>query len=140
MAPLPMQGGPPPGSPGPAASPMGPPGGVGAASVPGRMAGSQAQGSNLLRGAVEMLGKALGALPLGSEEHQAATKAYAELSKHVGPVAGAGDPQAVIQQLAQLARAKQQASVPSALSGGGGAGGPGGGGGPPPGAPPPMAA
>jgi hypothetical protein len=103
------------------------------------MAGSMAQGSNLLRGAVEMLGKALGTLPLGSEEHQAATKAYADLSKHVGPVAGAGDPQAVIQQLAQLARSKQQTPVPPALAGAGG-GAPGMPPGGPPGAAPPMAA
>jgi 4-hydroxy-3-methylbut-2-enyl diphosphate reductase IspH len=82
------------------------------------MAGSAAQGSNLVRGALEMLQKAAGLLALGSEEQIAVNKAIVDLSKHVGATAGAGDPAAVIQQLAQLARQTQQAPVPPALGGG----------------------
>lgn len=120
---------PPPGGPPPGA----PPGGTGAAAVPGKMAGSAAQGANLLRAGLEMLQKALIVLPLGSEEHTETIKAVSALSKVVGKIAGAGDPAAMVQQLAQLARSQQQAPVPPALGGGG----------PPPGAPPsapPMAA
>lgn len=95
----------------------------------GRMAGSAAQGSNLLRGALEMLQKALPLLSLGSEEHKSTIDAIRNLSKTVGQVAGAGDPAATIQQLAALARQTQQAAVPPALAGGA----------PPPGAPPPGA-
>jgi hypothetical protein len=98
----------------------------------GKMAGSAAQGSNLLRGALEMIQKALPLLPLGSEEHKAAIDAIKNLSKTIGQVAGAGDPAATIQQLAALAREKQQAAVPPALAGGGAP--------PPPGGAPPMAA
>ena len=117
-------------------SPAGPPGGTGAAMMPGKMAGTAAQGHNLVRGALEMLQKALPTLELGGELHNAALKAVSELSKHIGNVAGAGDPAAVVQMLAQAARAAQQAPVPPALGGGGG-----GGGAPPPGpAAPPMAA
>jgi hypothetical protein len=106
--------------------------------MPGKMAGSAAQASNLVRGGLEMLQKALPMLPLGSDEHNAVIKAVSDLSKHVGAVGGAGDPQAVIQQLAAMAREKQQAPVPPALGGGGGAP-------PPPGGPqgmppPPMGA
>jgi len=104
--------------------------------MPGKMAGGGAQGLNLLRAATEMLGKAIGLLPLGSEDQKVAADAFGKLSKHVGEAAGGGDPAAMIQQLAQLARAKQQAAPPSAL-GGGGAPPPMGGGG---GMPPPMAA
>lgn len=99
--------------------------------VPGRMAGSAAQGANLLRAGLEMLQKALQVLPLGSEEHEETIKAVSALSKVVGKIAGAGDPAAMVQQLAQLARQSQQAPVPPALSGGGA---------PPPGAPPPPMA
>lgn len=108
----------PPGSPaGPAPAP--PPGGTGPASVMGKMSGSAAQGSNLIRGALEMLQKALPLLPLGSEEHKSAIEAVSKLSKSVGQAAGAGDPAATIQQLAMLAREKQQSAVPPALGGGG---------------------
>lgn len=100
----------------------------------GKMAGSAAQGNNLIRTALEQLQKALPMLPLGSEEHKGVIDAIRGLSKSVGQVAGAGDPAAVIQQLAALAREKQQAAVPPALAGGGA---------PPmapPGGAPPMAA
>ena len=78
------------------------------------------------------LQQALALLPLGSEEHQAVIKAVSDLSKHVGNVAGAGDPAAAIQQLAQLARQTGQQPGPPALAGGGGAS--------PPPHPSPMAA
>ena len=78
-----------------------------------------------------MLQKALIVLPLGSEEHTETIKAVSALSKVVGKIAGAGDPAAMVQQLAQLARSQQQAPVPPAMMGGA-----------PPGPPPapPMAA
>lgn len=122
LAPSPMPGSPPP--------PSGPPGGTGAASVPGRMQGSAAQGANLLRAGLEMLQKALPLLPLGSDEHNETIKAVGALSKVVGKIAGAGDPAAMVQQLAQLARQSQQAPVPPALGGGA----------PPPGPPSPAMA
>ena len=104
---------------------LSPPGGTGAASIPGAMAGGAAKGSNLVRGALKMLLEALPLLAMGSEEQQAVMKAASDLSKHVGSVAGAGDPAATIQQLAQAARAAAQQPVPPALAGGaGGAGGP----------------
>lgn len=89
-----------------------------------------------------MLQKALPTLDLGGDLHNATIKAVSELSKHVGSVAGAGDPAAVIQMLAQAARAAQQAPVPPALGGGAPPPGPmAPGGAPPPGpAAPPMAA
>ena len=100
--------------------------------MPGAMAGGAAKGANLLRGALKMLQEALALLPIGSPEHQATIKAVSDLSKHIGNVAGAGDPAAAVQQLAQLARTTQQGPVPPALAGGGGA--------PPPAPHPPMAA
>lgn len=99
--------------------PGAPPGGTGAAMTPGPMAGSAAQGINQVRGALQMLQKSAGQLPLGSEIQIAVNKAIVDLSKHVGESSGAGDPAAVVQQLAQLARATQQAPVPPALGGGG---------------------
>jgi hypothetical protein len=103
------------------------------------MAGSGAQGVNLVRTALEMLQKGLPSLPMGSDIHSAVLKSITDISKHVGQVAGAGDPAAIVQQLAQLARQTQQAPVPPALGSGGAPPPPGG---PPPGlgAPPPMAA
>jgi hypothetical protein len=106
---------------------MSPPGGTGAASIPGAMPGAAAKGANLLRGGLKMILEALPLLPMGSEEQQAAMKAASDLSKHVGHVAGAGDPAATIQQLAAAARGAAQQPVPPALAGGGG-----GAGGPPP--------
>ena len=117
MPPMPSQQ-PPPGGP-PGGLPGGPPGGTGSAAVPGRMAGGAAQGANLLRAGLEMLQKALPMLQLGSDEHNETIKAVGALSKVVGKIAGAGDPAAMVQQLAQLARSAQQAPVPPAMSGGG---------------------
>ena len=119
-----------PGSP-PGGAPPVPPGGTGPASIPSAMAGGAAKGANLLRSGLKMILEALPLLPVGSEEMQAAMKAASDLSKHVGQVAGAGDPSGTIQQLAQAARSAQQQPVPPALAGGGA---------PPPQAPPPMAA
>lgn len=120
-----------PGAPPGGASPV-PPGGTGPASIPSAMAGGAAKGSNLVRGALKMLFEALPLLPMGSEEQKAVMKAASDLSKSVGEVAGAGDPAASVQQLAELARKTQQQSVPPAMMGGGGA--------PQPSPPPPMAA
>lgn len=131
LAPSPMQGPMPPMPSQQPPAPGGPPGGTGSAMVPGKMAGGAAQGANLLRAGLEMLQKALPMLPLGSDEHNETIKAVGALSKVVGKIAGAGDPAAMVQQLAQLARHAQQAPVPPAMAGGGA---------PPPPAAPPMAA
>lgn len=63
---------------------------------------------------------------MGSDLHTAVLKSVTELSKHVGEQAGAADPSAVVQQLAQLAAKARTQSVPPALAGA------------PPGAPPPA--
>lgn len=89
------------------------------------MAGSEAQGANLVRMALEALQKALPMIPMGSELHTSVLKSVADISKQVGKVGGASDPSAVIQQLAQLAREQKQQAVPPAMMGA------------PPGAPPP---
>ena len=122
MAPLPptMMGNAPSG-PGPT-----PPGGTGPATVPSPMAGSGAQGANAVRMALTALQQALPHLPMGSDLHTAVLKSVTELSKHVGEQAGAADPSAVVQQLAQLAAKARTQSVPPALAGA------------PPGAPPPA--
>jgi hypothetical protein len=98
------------------------------------------QGGNMVRAALEMLQRAMPMLQIGSEQHAAVVKAVADLSKHVGEVGGAGDPAAMIQQLAQMARQRQQAPQPASMAGGGGGAPPGlvppppAGGAPPPGA------
>jgi hypothetical protein len=119
-------------------------GGTGPVTVPGAMAGTAAQGTNLVRAALELLQKALPTLPMGSDEHAAVLKSVQDLSKHVGQASGAGDPAAMIQQLALLARARGAQPVPPAMGGGAPGGAPamppGAGGGAPPGAPPPPGA
>ena len=103
---------------------MGPAGGTGSASTLGPMLGAQAQGQNLVRTALEALQKALPSLEMGGDLHAAVLKAVDSISKHVGQVAGAGDPAAVVQQLAQLAAAARQQSMPPALMAHGGGGAP----------------
>lgn len=117
--------------------PMGPPGGTGPVSVPAAMPGAQAQGTDLVKTALEMLQKALPTIPLGGELHGAVIKAVADLSKHVGKIAGNSDPQAVVQQLAKLAMAARQQQMPPGLGPPGGPPGPQMGAGGPPGGMPP---
>jgi hypothetical protein len=101
------------------------------------MAGAEAQGVNLVRAALEILKKSLAMIPLGSELETATIKAVSDLGKHVSNMAGAGDPAAVVRQLAALAQEQRMQPTPAALQGGGAGGPPGGmppmgGGGPPP--------
>jgi len=119
-------------------SPPGAPGGTGGAMSPSPMGGSSAQGMTGVKTGVEALQKALPMLPMGSELHTAILKAITDISKHMDQNMGGG-PQAVIQQLAQMARDQQQnpqrQAMMSMMSGGGSAAPPapgGGGGGAPP--------
>jgi hypothetical protein len=69
------------------------------------MAGAGTQSVTAVKVALEALQKSLPGLPMGSELHNAVLKAVAEISKHIEKAQG--DPAAMIQQLAQLARAAQ---------------------------------
>jgi hypothetical protein len=111
------------------------PGGVGAASAPGPMAGSAQQGMTAVRLAVEALQKALPALPMGTPLHGAVVKAVGDITKHMeGSVNSSPDQAAQIQQLMALARQAQMQPQQNAMMNAFPAGGAGGaGGGPPPG-------
>ena len=111
--------------------------------APGAMHGGGQQGIEALKGALQLLQKALPLLPLGSDMHNAAIKAVADLSKHIGE--GAQDQGANVMQLMQMMRqgAQNPQQGPMQRMFGGGGAPPGGGGMPPPpgpggGAPPPM--
>lgn len=115
LAPMPMPGaapeGPPPGMP-PA-----PGGGTGGAMAPAAMPGMGAQGMAAVKMAVEALQKALPALPMGSPLHGAALAALTGITKHMdddGSAQGAGDKDALLQQLVQQARQGQQGGNPAA--------------------------
>ena len=116
------------------------PGGTGPASGLGGMAGNQQAGIQKVEIGLKALMEALPQLPLGSEIQSAIMKAAQDIGKHL-PQAG-GDPQAMIQNLAMMARNVKTEPPPGldALMGGGGAPPPPGGGAPPMpgGAPPPM--
>lgn len=108
----------------------GPPPGTGPAAAPGIMLGSQAQGMAKLEVGLKALQEALGALPFGSALHNEVLEALKKIGKHM-PQGGAGsaDPQAMIQQLAGLAREaraapQQQAALAGLMGPGGGVGGP----------------
>lgn len=102
------------------------PGGVGAASQPGGMPGSQAQGVALVKTAVDALQKAIPQLQMGSEIHTAVLKATADLSKNLEKAGvGGKDPASVVQQLVELMRnAKQNPNAMAALPPMGGGPGP----------------
>lgn len=68
------------------------------------MAGSAASGMTSVKLGLEALQKALPTLPMGSEIHNAVLKAVGDIAKHLDASSGGG-PQAVIQQLAQMASA-----------------------------------
>lgn len=113
----------------------GPPGGTGAATVPGPMPGAAAAGMTGVKLGLEALQKALPTLPMGSDLHSSVLKAVSDISKHVGD-AGAGQSgqdDALKQMLAGLAAQQAKGTNPLA-----GMMPPGGGGAPPP--PPPGAA
>lgn len=125
--PFPMpSAGAPPGMPSPppgGAPPPGMAGGTGGATVPGGMAGASAQGMTALKLGLEALQKALPALPMGSEIHNAVLKAVGDIAKHMENPGG-GDQAAIIQQLVAMARDAhaqpgQQAMMRSLMPGGG---------------------
>lgn len=117
----------PPGMPGaPAGGPPG--GGTGAASTVGPMAGQGQQAVAGVKLAIEALQKSLMGLPMGAPIHTAVLKAITDISKNLDDAgAHGGDQSAVIQQLAQLARAQQeqpgQSAMMQKLMPGGGSGG-----------------
>lgn len=132
--PMPMPGGAPP-------MPGAPPGGTGPAAAPGPMPGNQAQAMSKVQIAMKALQEALPGVPMGTPLHHEILTSLSKLGKHLPEAAGhgAGDPQAMIQQLAALAReARANPGQEAALAGmmPPGAHPPGA---PPPGAPP-MAA
>jgi len=106
------------------------------------MMGAATQGVAGVKTALELLQKALGTVPLGSELHMAVLKAVTDLSKHMNDLPSQPGSQEVIQQLAQLARQAQAGGANPLAGMMPGAGGPPHGG-PPMGAggppmPPPM--
>lgn len=112
-------------------------------SAPQAMAGNQAAGMGKLQAGLKMLMESLPQLQIGSELSNAVMDSISKIGKHIPQHGGAegGNPQAMIQDLALMARdMKQQPQGGGPLQGlmGGGAGGP------PPGAggapPPPMPA
>lgn len=83
----------------------------------GGMPGAGAQGLTSVKTGLEALQKALTGLPMGSPLHAAVLKAVSDISKHLdeaGPQAG-GNPQAVIQQLIQMARGANQQPQAAAM-------------------------
>ncbi len=129
----PMGGGAPPG----AGAPHGPPpGGTGPASALGGMAGNQQAGMEKVKMGLKALMEAIPMLPLGSELQNEIMKAAQSIGKHLAEGGAGGDPQALVQQLAMMARgAKTEPPAGFGSLMGGGAP-------PPPGAgaggPPPM--
>lgn len=118
-SPMPPGGGPPPASP---------PGGTGAATSPGGMPGAAHQGMAMVETALKMLQKAVSDIPMGSPIHQKTLKFIADVSKDIGE--SGGDPDAVKQQIASMARqgpnpqqmgAMERAFPPPQPAGGGGA-------------------
>lgn len=139
----PMGGQPPGGMPPGGHPPMGPPPtGTGPASGLGGMAGNQQAGMEKIKMGLKALTEAIPMLPLGGELQSEIMKAVQGIGKHLAEGGAGGDPQALVQQLAMMARnAKQEAPAGFAGLMGGGGGAP-----PPPGAgagappPPPMGA
>jgi hypothetical protein len=112
------------------------------ATVPAPHAGTQAQATSKLEAGMKLLQEALSGLPMGSPQHNAVLKALSDIGKHM-PTGGAGqtDPNAMIQQLAQLARAArtegpQHGALAGMMGGGAPPAGPIPGAGAPPPAPP----
>jgi hypothetical protein len=106
------------------------------------MLGSQQAGMTQVKLGLEALQKSLMSIPMGSDLHTEILTALSKIGKLLGKDGGGNDPNAVIQQLALLARdakaqPQQSAALSSMMSGGGAGGPPPGAGG---GAPPPMAA
>jgi len=76
-------------------------------SVPTPMAGAASQGIAGVKTALELLQKALGTVPMGSDLHMSVLKAVTDLSKHMADLPSQPGSQEVVQQLAQLARQAQ---------------------------------
>jgi hypothetical protein len=106
-----------------------PPSGTGPASALGGMAGNQQAGMEKVKLGLKALTEALPMLPLGSELQSEIMKAVQGVGKHLAE--GGGDPQALVQQLAMMARNAKTEPPPGfgQLAGGGA---------PPPGGAPPS--
>ena len=112
----------------------GPPGPVGAATVPQPMHGHAAGSMVDIRNAVQALQKALPGIPLGTELHAAVLKAVTDITKRLDPSDRETNKGVDIQGLLQQAKQQQQGSpLASMLK----AAEPGGGGGAAPALPPP---
>lgn len=118
--------------PGMPTPPPGLAGGTGPASVPTPMMGAATQGVAGVKTALELLQKALGSVPLGSDLHMSVLKAVTDLSKHMNDLPSQPGGQDVVQQLAQLARQAQSGGANPLAGMMPGAGGPPPGGGAPP--------
>ena len=105
----------------------GPPGGVGGASAPSPMAGHQQGAMQKLNVALKSLQSSLDGIPIGSELHNEIITAIQKIGKHLPQGGQGGDPNAMIQELAGLAKGARQNPNMAALQGmmppGGGAGG-----------------
>jgi hypothetical protein len=80
------------------------------------MAGAASQGVAGVKTALELLQKALGTVPMGSELHMSVLKAVTDISKHMADLPQQPGQQEIVQQLAQLAR-QAQAGGGSPLAG-----------------------
>lgn len=117
-----------------------PPTGTGPASGLGGMAGNQQAGLEKVKIGLKALTESLPMLPLGSEVQSEIMKAVQSIGKHLAEGGGGGDPQALIQQLAMMARGAKT-EPPAGFGALGGGAPPPPGGAPPPGGgapPPPM--
>ncbi len=119
-------------------APVAAPGGTGPAMSPAPMLGNTAQGMAGVKTAVEALQKALPSLPMGSDIQKTVLKALSSITPHLDDMGDSGikpDHDAMVQQLAALARQQQQGGPnPMAAMMPGGAGGGDGAAPPPPGA------
>lgn len=92
--------------------------GAGPATSPGPQPGAMAQGTMLVKLAMDALQKALPALPMGAPMHAAVLKALTDIGKHMDHGGTeAGDPASQIQQLIELIRQARSNSNPGASPG-----------------------
>jgi hypothetical protein len=97
------------------------------------MAGNQQAGLEKVKLGLKALTEALPMLPLGSEVQSEIMKAVQSIGKHLAEGGAGGDPQALVQQLAMMARnAKTEPPPGFGNLAGGGAPPPGAGAGAPP--------
>lgn len=94
-----------------------PAGGTGAVATPTPMAGGQQVGMIQVKLGLEALQKSLNSIPMGSELHGEILTALSKIGKLLAKDGGGQDPNAVVQQLALLAReAKAQPQQQAALA------------------------